>query len=396
LPAEVAVARFPRKSMSEASPQVREEYFENEGTGVEVEDLDAVPGIDRPWNPADIRVSTRQFSLRNVLDIVQDGDLELAPDFQRNKVWKARQKSRLVESVLLQIPLPAFYFAEDASGLMRVVDGLQRLSTIHGFVHGGPDGFKLVDLEYLHPEEGKRFDELPPPWRRRILNSQIVVHVIDPTTPVSVKYDIFKRINTGGTPLNAQEVRHCMSKPRSRNFLRDCTALDKFDLATGGRFRNHIRMDDREVVLRFCAFYLYDVPGYRRVGSMDAFLEQTAAALDNPAEVSDGKLQELGAAFARAMANCYLVFGRHAFRKWTTHSSAQNPINRPLFETWSVVLAEYSQEDIESRREEIVTRAREAMSYDRPYIDSITTSTGDPRKVGLRFAKAAAIAEGRR
>ena len=128
--------------MSEASPQIREEYFENEPTGVEVEDLEAAPGIDRPWDPADIRVSTRQFSLRNVLDMVQDGDLELAPDFQRNKVWKDHQKSRLVESVLLQIPLPAFYFAEDASGLRRVVDGVQRLSTICAFVYGGAESFK--------------------------------------------------------------------------------------------------------------------------------------------------------------------------------------------------------------------------------------------------------------
>jgi hypothetical protein len=300
--------------MSVPSQRIREEYFENEGVGVELEVVEA-PGIERPWNPADIRVTTRQFSLRDVLDMVQDGVLELVPNFQRNNDWKGRQKSRLVESVLLQIPLPAFYFAEDASGLRRVVDGVQRLSTIHAFVYGGAESFKFVDLEYLRDEEGKRFDELPPAWRRRILNSQIVVHVIDPTTPVSVRYDIIKRINTGGAPLNAQEVRHRMSKPRSRDFLRSCTDLEVFDRATGGRFRDHIRMDDREVVLRFCAFYLYGVPGYLQVGSMDTFLESTTAALDNPSDVSDEKQQELRAAFGRAMENCYLVFGQHAFRK---------------------------------------------------------------------------------
>src|SRR5262249_20740990 len=135
--------------MSAPSPRIREEYFENEGTGVELEDVEP-PGIERPWNPADIRVTTRQFSLRNVLDMIEEGDLELAPDFQRNKVWKSRQKSRLVESVLLQIPLPAFYFAEDASGLMRVVDGLQRRSPIHGFGHGGPDALRRFGVWDLH------------------------------------------------------------------------------------------------------------------------------------------------------------------------------------------------------------------------------------------------------
>lgn len=380
--------------MADTVQQVQEEYFENEATGVEFEDLDSNLGIDRPWNPADIRVGTRQFSLRNILDMVEENDLELAPDFQRNKVWKDRQKSRLVESVLLQIPLPAFYFAEDASGLMRVVDGLQRLSTIHDFVHGRPDGFKfkLVDLEYLRSEEGKRFDELPPAWRRRILNAQIVVHVIDPTTPASVKYDIFKRINTGGTPLNSQEVRHCMSQPRSRNFLRSCTNLAAFDQATGGRFRNHVRMDDREVVLRFCAFYLFGVDGFVEVGSMDAFLEQTTAVLDDPTEVPDDTLEGMREAFERGLENCYTVFGEHAFRKWTTSSESRNPINRPLFETWSVTLGSYKPTDLAVRKSGIVAAAREAMTSDRAYVDSITTSTGDPRKVRLRFNRAAALA----
>ena len=85
--------------------------------------------------------------------MIDDGDLELAPDFQRNTVWKARQKSRLIESILLQIPLPAFYFAEDANGMMRVVDGLQRLSTVRSYVRGEPTDFALSGLEYLVPEE---------------------------------------------------------------------------------------------------------------------------------------------------------------------------------------------------------------------------------------------------
>jgi len=131
--------------MTEVETEVREEYFENAPTGVEVESDDQA-GIDRPWNPSDIRVSTKQFSLRNILDLIDEGDLELAPDFQRNQVWKARQKSRLIESILLQIPLPAFYFAEDTNGMMRVVDGLQRLSTVHSFVRGGKNSFVLTTL----------------------------------------------------------------------------------------------------------------------------------------------------------------------------------------------------------------------------------------------------------
>jgi hypothetical protein len=372
--------------MTVQSTEIREEHFENEPTGVEAELDDGQFLTVRPWDPEAIRVGTKQFSLRNILDLIDDGDLELAPDFQRNMVWKARQKSRLIESVLLQIPLPAFYFAEDTNGMMRVVDGLQRLSTIHGYVRGtGSDAFALTDLEYLESAKGRRFEELSPALQRRIHNAQIVVHVIDPTTPAGVKYDIFKRINTGGTPLNAQEIRHCMSRDRSREFLKRCTHTEAFDTATGGRFRDHIRMDDREVVLRYCAFWLRGVDGYVAEGSMDAFLETTTAMLDDPRQVPDERLEELYAAFISAMRKCYVVFGQHAFRKWPVGTESRNPINRPLFESWSYAVGNFEDADLLLRADDIVAAARLLMTEDQAYLDAISTSTGDPRKVRLRF-----------
>ena len=110
---------------------VAETFVDNDS---EVEPDDEVfHDIDHPWDPEDIRVSTRNFSLRNMIDMIAEGGLDLAPDFQRLHVWKPVQKVQLIESVLLQIPLPAFYFAEDATGVMQVVDGVQRLSTINDF-----------------------------------------------------------------------------------------------------------------------------------------------------------------------------------------------------------------------------------------------------------------------
>ena len=106
---------------SDAS-EIQEEYFESEQTGVELED-DTNSVIEEPWNPDDIRVASQNFALRNILDMIDDGDLELTPEFQRQRVWKPPQKSRLIESILLRIPLPAFYFSEDPDGKMHVVDG---------------------------------------------------------------------------------------------------------------------------------------------------------------------------------------------------------------------------------------------------------------------------------
>jgi hypothetical protein len=146
------------KTMTEAQEtKVREEYFLDEPMGVEVETDDDAVDLDRPWRPEEIRVTTSNFSVRNVLDMIDDGELELAPGFQRNKVWSLGTRSRLIESILLKIPLPAFYFAQDNDGTMKVVDGLQRLSTVHSFAR--EEGFTLHGLEYLSGEEGKRFVE---------------------------------------------------------------------------------------------------------------------------------------------------------------------------------------------------------------------------------------------
>lgn len=377
-------------------PKITEEHFLDTGTGVEAETEveDAPPEIARPWNPEQIRVNTKQFSLRNALDMIEDGSLELAPDFQRGIVWKPVQKSRLIESVLLQIPLPAFYFAEDTDGLMRVVDGLQRLSTIRDFVRGGDErGFELKGLEYLQSAvEGKRFEDLPAPWKRRIYNTQIVTNVIDPTTPSDVMYDIFKRINTGGTPLNAQEIRHCMSKERSRAILRVMTSTVEFNAATNN-MGGHIRMNDREMALRFAAFWLMGTDGYAKYAAMDPFLQRTTIMLDNVKDVNDARVGDLHEAFRKAMVNAHLVFDEQAFRKWPLDSSGRNPINRALFEAWSITLAKYETEDLERRREAIVDAARFLMKNDYQYLEAITSSTGDVRRVMLRFDVTAQAAE---
>lgn len=376
----------------EKAPDVVEDVFEGQATGVEVEDLGEDQGlIQRPWNPELIRVSTSAFSLRNILDLIDEGSLELAPDFQRGQVWKLEQKSLLVESLLLQIPLPAFYFAENSDGAFRVVDGLQRLSTLHSFVRGG--GFALAHLDHLQDLVGKSFADLPVPFQRRMNNTQLTVNVIDPSTPHEVTYEIFKRINTGGTPLNAQEIRHCMSSPRSREVLKRMTHTTAFDDATGGRLKDHIRMNDREMALRFAAFWLQGLNAYLERPIMESFLLETTQMLDNPENVSDERVAELELAFERAMINAYDIFGPHAFRKWPHGSNGRSPINRALFETWSVVLAGYAEEDLEVRTDEIVRSARTRMTDDIHFLDAITSSTADRNRVAYRFNAAAQDAE---
>lgn len=375
-------------------PVFIEEHEGNEPTGVEADTEDDAGRVIRPYDPTKIRVDPKVYSVRQVLDMIDDGELDLAPDFQRRRVWKQKQKSLLIESILLRIPLPAFYFNSDADGQLQVVDGVQRLSTIHEFVK---NGMRLTDLEYLGDElDGARYNDLRGKnWGRRILNTQISANVIDPQTPLAVKFDIFRRINTGGSPLNSQEIRHCMSKERSRQFLKRLCEQSAFRTVMGPQITDHVRMADREFALRYVSFKLLgDIGSFKRYESMDEFLTKMNQSLDDPYAVSNDQLLELSRSFKRAMENAYFVFGEHAFRKWPTYYSGYSPINRALFDVWSVALSEIPPRHLERIKEDLVERARHMMAENGPFIASISTGTSSPSKVFTRFDCVSALIGG--
>lgn len=372
-----------KDTQSQTDDNVREEYFESRATGIELEVEDGSKSEDpEPWDPEKIRIQTKHYSLRNVVDMIADGDIDLAPDFQRNYVWNARQRSGLIESLLLGIPLPSFYFNEDKKGQLQVVDGVQRLTSIFQYVK--EQSFKLGKVTYLQDLEGQGFDDLATLFRRRLYGSQFVAHVIDPQTPYRVKFDVFRRINTGGSPLSPQEIRHCMSETRSREFLKELVSERSFNIATGGALQDHPRMADREVALRFVAFRLYTADEYARHGSFNEFLGFVTKRLDD----SEGEsFDPLRADFVRGMINGYAVFGDRAFRKWPWDTEWKNPINRALFESWGTVLADHDETAVQSVAEDLVRCARDMMTDDRDFIYSISSATGDIRNVRTRFDK---------
>lgn len=356
----------------------------------------------KPWDPSKIRITTKHFSLRDVVDQIVDEEIDLSPDFQRDYVWKQRQRTRLVESILLGIPLPAFYFNQNSEGTYQVVDGVQRLSTISLFMK---DGHTLdrVDLEYLRDLHGLKYSQLDPSALRRFRSTQIVVHVIEPQTPDEVKYDIFGRVNTLGSPLSAQEIRHAMSKARSRKFLKELTELTSFDNATAwqywrrdaeeGKVRESGRMTNRELALRFCAFRRYSDEEYRQHSSLDAFLVEYTHRLDaieGKAVLSDEALEELRADFDRAMENAYQVLGKAAFRRWPSFQKRRGPINRAVFESQAIALADYSLDRLLPRKDAIVAAFRAAFD-DQEYSRAVTVGTGDPKAVERRLSRTRAI-----
>lgn len=367
-------------------PEIREEYFENQATDVEVEEDSSPSGTKDPWDPEKIRIHTRQYSVRQIIDMITDKDIDLAPDFQRQYVWKGPQQWGLIESIMLGIPLPSFYFNEDRSGKLQVVDGVQRLTTIKRFADGQ---FALEELAYLKVLKGARARDLDGVYRRRFQNTQIIAHVIDPQTPYRVKFDVFKRINTGGTPLSAQEIRHCMSLDRSRAFLRSVVALPEFAAVMGNAVIRHPRMADREIALRLVSFHILSVDDYAEVESLDGFLGKVTEAID--LRLSDADLDRLMSLAKTALQNAGTVFGAHAFRKWSTGDERRNPINRTLVESWGTALAHHPPADVASVALDLRAAARQMMTNDWGFVNSISGSTGDPLKVKTRMNRVAEL-----
>ncbi|WP_058554285.1 DUF262 domain-containing protein [Thiohalocapsa sp. ML1] len=369
---------------------------ERASDGLEPEDTGPNAALVKPWDPRKIRITTKSFTLREVVDQIGEGDIELAPDFQREFVWKQRQRTRLIESILLGIPLPAFYFNQDTEGKFQVVDGVQRLSTIRDFM-GGLPRLAVDDLEYLKELDGNAFNDLDPALLRRLRTTQIVVHVIEPQTPEDIKYDIFSRVNTLGEPLSAQEIRHAMSKARSRKFLKGLVQLPSFDRATCSYFfrkgsgepvRDSKRMADRELVLRFCAFRVA-AAAYRQSANLDAFLVDFTRRIDGAATASDpltdDDLDDLATAFDRAMLNAHAILGEEAFRRVHPETGRRGPMNRAIFEAQSIALSTHSFEVLEPHADDIKDAFLEAFD-DPDYLKAVTVATGDPVAVDRRLS----------
>ena len=350
------------------------------GIEIESEDPDAV--VEYPFDPSKIRVRTQPAVVSLLLSRIEHDRIDLAPDFQRmSGIWNAEKKSRLIESLLLRIPIPVFYVAADWDENWAVVDGVQRLSTIRDYVAGR---FPLRRLEYRSEFEGRRFADLPRAMQRRIDETQFVVNVIEPGTAPEVTFNIFRRINTGGMALNGQEIRHALNPGPVRAYLKDLAASDEFAAATNRSIRPQ-RMDDRACVLRFLAFRMTRGEDYSG-SSLDGYLD---AAMKEINKMGQDRRNVLADDFKRAMRAAAGIFGDDAFRKRYVPSDRRRQINMSLFEAWSVQLARCSQEQIErlvERRDEVRERFMTLLKQDQEFEQAISSSTGTPRRIRKRFA----------
>ncbi len=372
-------------------------------SGLEAEQ-DRGPEIEVPFDPSKIDIIVKPMTISVLKDRLENDELDLTPDFQRQaNLWNTSRKARLIESVLLRIPLPSFYFSEDADGSYSVVDGLQRLCAIFHFM--SPEqlnratgaqltALRLEGLQYLKELEGKSFEDLDRKFQRRISELEITTNIIRANTPSAVKFNVFARLNQGGMPLNAQEIRNAIFPGIWRDRVREIAESTSFLKATEGKIKTE-RQQDTELVLRFIALWRLGKPFHRPLNqALDGFLNDTVEK--ELVNWGDEKWKEVAVAFDKSLHLAQSVFGRHVFRKSFGYHN-RKPINRGLFEAQLVALNNFDDPSVEKliKRKEMVEQSFEkALAEDKKFVRSLLYATGASEESNTRIAKLTEIFNG--
>lgn len=360
-----------------------EEWLDAHRDGLEVEDEDF--GSEgkpiKPYAVAKLKMETKHLSVFQALRKIEKNEINLSPDFQRAFVWDTVKQSRLIESVLIRIPLPAFYLDATDQVNWSVVDGLQRLSTLFKYCRG--ESFSLRGLQFLRELEGLKFDELPSKYQVLIEDdTQLLFYNLMPGTPIEAKFTIFSRVNTGGMQLTPQEIRHALNQGSITKLLVRLSRDKTFRTVTQGVVES-LRMSDRELILRALAFMHLGIEKYREFNEMDAFLLYAMSELN---KLPANALTSLAEEFIESLSKVSVVFQRYAFRKFTERGGRRSPFNKALFETWIVAVRRYPINTLKKRREEILDAFAELICNSPNFVRSISSSTASFSAVHTRFA----------
>jgi hypothetical protein len=353
---------------------------------VEEESIDIeTPLVNHAFNPLLVNIDNRLINIDLIVKRLNQNppEIDLYPEFQRNdNLWNATEQSRLIESILIRFPLPAFYFDGSNPKKWLVVDGLQRLSSIRNFVL--TKSLKLTNLEFLTQLNNHGYDDLDRDLQRIIEETQISAYIINPGTPEDVKFNIFKRINTGGLILESQEIRHALYQGKPSRFIADLADLQEFKKATGYSIKSQ-RMLDRDFVNRFVAFYLLGYSNYSP--DLESYMSKAMAQIN---ELTDNTLRDVKQAFIKSMILNNQIFDGNPFRKIDLNAPRRKPLNKALFDVFSVLFAQLDESESKillTNRNNLLEEFIHILRYDTVFQSAISTSTSDKNRVLYRFNK---------
>ena len=276
-----------------------------------------------------INTDAYAMSIGELTNLYRDNELDIHPEFQRFFRWSNEQKSRLIESLLLGIPIPSIFVQQRQDGVWDVIDGLQRLSTIfelQGTLRDEEehliDPLLLKRTKYLPSLEGKRWSNdfgnnvLDREQQLLIKRSKLDVQIVLRESDEASKYELFQRLNTGGSPLSDQELRNCILIMVNRDFYRWLITL-----AQDPNFKSCIALTDRaaeeqydiELIVRFIVFRKITPERLRRIGDIGEFLTDEIVQL---AQSDDFDQEQEEEAFGFTFRHLAEALQDSAFKKY--------------------------------------------------------------------------------
>lgn len=316
----------------------------------------------------------------------QKARLLIQPNYQRKYVWDKKKASLLIESILMNIPIPIVYLAATQDEKINVIDGQQRLTSIFSFIDGKfPDGkvFNLAGLTVLTELKGKTFKDLDESLQNKIIDYSIRTITFTADSDPDLQYEIFSRLNTGSVALNSQELRNCIYRGKFNEFIKELAADSEY-LALLGLKAPHKRMTDVELVLRFISFYKNTYINYKSPIKM--FLNDTMRVNMNIDESEKKRIRE---AFKCAVTNLTSLLGENSFRRFKIVDKdgtwEKNRLNVALFDILMDSMARINTSVLYRHLDVIKEAFIDLMVSNQEFIDSIMINTSDTPVVTKRF-----------
>lgn len=328
-------------------------------------------------------IQSSDLPLGTLADMVAGGAIDLEPSFQRRERWKAEDQSSLIESFLLNVPVPPIYLAEERNGTYTAIDGKQRLNAIFNFIS---DRLVLGALDGLPTASGFKFSQLPPEIQNSLrLRPYIRVITLLKQTNVDLKYEVFLRLNKGGERLNAQEIRNVAYRGDLNDLIFDLSENEILHSQLKIRDKSssaYRKMEDAEYVLRFLTLRnRWQSFSGQMAKEMDRFMERYRAT-------SPSVIAEMRTDFDRSIASCGAIWGDNAFQR-PEKGGWRDQFLAGMYDAQMLAVSMLSDPELDnaiSDRDAVVQRTR-ALFDDKEFEEAVRVGTNTPSRIELRTSK---------
>ncbi|MFB7815649.1 DUF262 domain-containing protein [Paenibacillus chitinolyticus] len=341
-----------------------------------------------------VKTQNIEYDLETLVKKVNKNTIKLDPEYQRNHRWSVETSSKLIESLILNIPIPLIYLSQDVDvdtepeddvARYSVIDGQQRLTAIIDFM---TNQFALTELNVLKDLNDSFYKDLPPFLVRRLEERTIKCLRIDSTVDAQVKYDIFERLNSGSIKLEAQELRNAVYRGSFNNLIKQLSKNEDFrillqvNLEEPDESNKVKKMEDVELVLRYFSLIDENYLNYKK-----GFKQFLSSQMEKMNELPEQKLEEMKQRFIKVFRGIREIFGDTAFAKYKKDGDSLKRVskfNAAVFDALAVSYSECVNIHEPKLSQECAVKYQE-LFYNEEFNDSVTGSVNDREKIIKRI-----------